>query len=172
MSEEVKYLNNSDLCDAWIHGMVEAVLMLNSRLNKYSFKIDVLSKNVTVQGEVHSVVDEWLCLELLKGLKPINNINMHLKVVELELLPHPADVVTSRTVYFHWYNDANTTAEVKTKLAWNKSLSGKHIQVSTKNGVVTLSGEVDYVANKAIAERVASQLIQVNAIENNIVVNG
>lgn len=172
MSDKLKYKNNSKLNDAWIHGMIDAAMMLNKRLNKYDFKIVVKDQVVTLFGEVNTVLDKWLCKEILKGLAPIKSFNLQLTIVELELMPDDAEKLTSRELFLRLYTDISTTAEVKAKLAWTESLSGKELEVSTENGVVTIAGEVEYQANKAMAEVIVSNIVHVQEVRNKIIVNG
>lgn len=172
MSNKAKYELDSVRKDAWLHGMAEAALLFNARLNKYNFNIYVENQIITLLGEVNTHIDEWLCLEILQGIKEVKHVTSQLTVVELEILPNTTQTITSRQAFLHWYTDVNTTADVKAKLQWNSKISGKEIEVFTENGVVTLSGVVDYKANKALAELITTQITQVIDVKNKIEVNG
>ncbi|HYB99144.1 MAG TPA: BON domain-containing protein [Candidatus Limnocylindrales bacterium] len=65
-------------------------------------------------------------------------------------------------------DDAGTTAVIKTKLLADQSTSGLEIDVSTKNGVVSLDGTVDSAAEKTAAERIAKGTNGVTEVKNNL----
>ena len=69
-------------------------------------------------------------------------------------------------------SDATTTATVKSKLLWNRNTGGLAIDVSTENGNVSLEGEADTEASKALAERLAANTDGVHSVTNRIRVTG
>ncbi|HYC57203.1 MAG TPA: BON domain-containing protein [Candidatus Binatia bacterium] len=68
-------------------------------------------------------------------------------------------------------DDAGTTSVIKTKLLADQSTSGLEINVTTKNGVVSLDGDVDSAAEKSAAERIAKGTNGVTEVKNNLTVN-
>jgi hyperosmotically inducible periplasmic protein len=68
--------------------------------------------------------------------------------------------------------DAAVTTAVKNKIAADPTTSAARINVDTANGVVTLSGSVPTVAEKAEAERIARNTQGVTQVVNNIGVEG
>jgi hyperosmotically inducible protein len=68
--------------------------------------------------------------------------------------------------------DAAVTTAVKNKIAADPTTSAARINVDTANGVVTLSGSVPTVAEKAEAERIARNSQGVTQVVNNITVEG
>src|SRR5580700_2053782 len=66
-------------------------------------------------------------------------------------------------------NDAEITANVKSKLASDVGLSTlPDIAVNSTNGVVTLSGAVDSAGTKAKAETIARSVPKVTRVVNNL----
>lgn len=66
-------------------------------------------------------------------------------------------------------NDAEITAQIKSKLASDVGLSTvTNISVNSTNGVVTLSGQVDTAATKAKAEAAAKSVPKVVRVVNNL----
>jgi len=53
--------------------------------------------------------------------------------------------------------DAGITTNVKTKLAADDTVKAYNVNVDTRNGVVTLTGEVDSAAEKEVAIRIARE---------------
>lgn len=67
-------------------------------------------------------------------------------------------------------DDATVTASVKTRLLDDERTQGFDINVTTKNGVVTLEGGADSLAAKAAAGEIAASAKGVVAVDNQLVV--
>lgn len=65
-------------------------------------------------------------------------------------------------------DDANITATVKSKLLADRATQGLRINVTTKNGIVSLTGEVRSATEKALAEQMASGTSGVKGVENRL----
>ena len=68
--------------------------------------------------------------------------------------------------------DAATTASVKTRLLADERTKGFDINVDTYNGVVTLTGGADSMADKMAATEVVGQVDDVLRVENKLTVAG
>lgn len=64
--------------------------------------------------------------------------------------------------------DAALTAKVKTALLADSDVKGLKIDVDTKDGVVTLSGEIDQKANVEKAETIAKGIDGVKSVDNRL----
>lgn len=69
-------------------------------------------------------------------------------------------------------SDSWITAKVKSKLAAAKDVSAFGTNVDTRDGVVTLRGEVDTEAERTLAGRHASAVEGVKRVDNQLVVRG
>ncbi|WP_199139796.1 BON domain-containing protein [Pedobacter sp. ASV12] len=65
-------------------------------------------------------------------------------------------------------SDAEIQKDVLAELKWQPSLSSAEIGVAVKNGVVTLSGQVESFIKKATAERAAKNIAGVKAVAEDI----
>ena len=65
-------------------------------------------------------------------------------------------------------NDLEIQQDVMNQLKWNPFLKASEIGVSIKNGIVTLSGQVDSYAQKLEAERTVRKVAGVKAIAEDI----
>src|SRR5215469_2014531 len=65
-------------------------------------------------------------------------------------------------------NDAQTTADIQSKLGADSGLQNKQIDVKSDKGVVTLSGVVDNDAEREAAARYASAEPGVKQVINNL----
>lgn len=68
--------------------------------------------------------------------------------------------------------DSWITAKVKSKLAAAKDVGAFGTNVDTRDGVVTLRGEVDTEAEKTLAGRYAREIEGVRRVDNQLVVRG
>ena len=71
-----------------------------------------------------------------------------------------------------YIDDSVVTAGVKRKILEEKMLSALEISVTTKDGVVTLSGNTDTAEHSLLAERVAKLVDGVKKVVNELKVNG
>src|SRR5690606_41531401 len=69
------------------------------------------------------------------------------------------------------FNDANTTANVKSELLWNRNTGGLDNNITTRDGVVTLEGRADSDAASELAERLARNTEGVRRVENKLSVS-
>lgn len=69
-------------------------------------------------------------------------------------------------------SDAWITAKVKAKLAAAEEVSAFRTNVDTRNGIVTLRGEVETEAEKRLAEQHAKSIEGVRRVENRLIVRG
>jgi hyperosmotically inducible periplasmic protein len=65
-------------------------------------------------------------------------------------------------------DDANITAAVKSKLLADRATQGLRINVTTRNGVVSLTGQVRSTTEKELAEQMATDTSGVKAVENRL----
>lgn len=68
--------------------------------------------------------------------------------------------------------DATITASVKIALAFEPGVAATEINVDTDGGIVTLRGEVDTVAERQLAERVAEDVGSVTEVVNELTLRG
>lgn len=71
-----------------------------------------------------------------------------------------------------YLGDAALTARIKAALATESGLGPLQVGVTTTNGVVTLSGDVDNAAQRRLAERTAADVQGVVAVHNAMRVRG
>jgi hyperosmotically inducible protein len=82
---------------------------------------------------------------------------------KIENTAHKAGVATK---------DTGITTEVKAKLAADSNLSAMDIHVTTKGGVVTLTGMVDQKPQIELAEKVVKEADGVKKVRNKLTVKG
>lgn len=80
--------------------------------------------------------------------------------------------IEGRQTAGEYIDDSAITAQVKSKIVAEPSLSAMQINVETMQGVVQLSGFVDQASDKTLAARTAASVNGVRSVKNNIVVRG
>lgn len=157
--------------DAWLTGKAETVLALNKHLNRYSIAVRVDDGVAHLTGEVGSSIDKSLASELMNGINDIEDVNNQLRVNEHLASGENRSQVRSRRSFARWIDDITTTAIIRSKLVANGDVGGLAIDVSTREDVVTLSGEVHSEAESALAEEIARNSSDVATVKNRLLVS-
>lgn len=156
--------------DAWLTGKVEMAYTLNEHLNPFEIDTDVRSGVVTLSGMVESDIIRELAGEIAKGIDGVVDVNNDLEVGISERATANS-AAEERRNFPTWFDDATTTAAVKSKLVANSSTNGLQIDVDTREDVVTLSGSVESEEQKALAGELARNTGDVKGVRNLLVVS-
>jgi hyperosmotically inducible periplasmic protein len=154
--------------DAWIDGKLEAVYALNRHLKAFTIDTEVTQGIVHLTGSVRSDIDRDLAGELAKGIDGVVEVKNDI-VARTGDSPSTATDGPNRS-FGAWIDDATTTASVKSKLLGNPNTEGLQIDVDTRGDVVTLSGEVGSIEEKALAEELTRNTGDVKTVRNQLVV--
>ena len=145
---------------------------LNRQLNPFKIDADVRNGVETLRGTVDSEVDRDLAGELAQCVDGIREVKNELKVSpDASQMQAGDDTDGAERSFLRKVDDANLTAKVKSQLLWNSNTSGLAIDVDTRNGVVSLSGNVASEAEANLAEQIARNTRDVVNVENNLEVN-
>lgn len=153
--------------DAWIDGKLEASYLLNSELSAFKIGTDVQNGKVTLTGSVQSDAHKQLAAEIAKNLDGVTNVTNQLTVADKGDKYNAKDTSYSSSFY-----DMTTTVSLKSNYAVNKELEAHEINIDTKDGVVTLQGEVKTEAEKMLAEQIAKNNDHVSSVNNQLRVAG
>ena len=155
--------------DAWLDGRLEASYLFNRHLNAFEIDTQVSEGTVVLTGIVESLVDKELAGAIARGTDGVLEVENRLKVDSNARSRSTSEVGGDRR-FGQAIDDATTTAQVKTKLLANDSVSGLAVNVDTFKNKVTLSGNVETSAEKNLIEQIAQDVRYVDEVENNIVV--
>ncbi len=150
-----QYDTDEKMKDAWLDGKVETALLVNRHLNNFTIDTDIINGKAKLSGTVNSEVDRELAEEITQGIEGIVAVDNELKVVEASKEKEMSKNQDKERSFGTWYDDATTTAAVKSKLLWNSETSGLDVNVDTYYGVVTLNGTVESSAEKNLIEQIA-----------------
>lgn len=148
--------------DAWLDGKAESTLLFNTNLNSFDINTDVKNGVVILTGKVESEVDKALAEELVASLKGVKSVDNRLTVMNKKS-HQDSKMLTTLT-------DSKIATVVKTKLLFESEVSGTAIEVEVKQGVVTLSGQVDSDAAKQLAVTMAKNTTDVKSVVDKLTI--
>ncbi len=167
---------NSEMSDAWLLTKVKTTLLFHRSV---SATTDVAVKDgiVTLRGAADNQAQKELTTEYAKdvdGVKDVNN--------EMILAKTPAKTLEKTTARISdkfsertrtagdQIDDASITALVKLTLLYHRSTSGIKTSVTTKNGVVALTGIASNQAQIDLARKLASDVKGVHKVDNRMII--
>ncbi len=112
---------------------------------------------VTLQGEATSQAQKDLTTEYAKDVDGVKGVNNQMTVGKTAKKTRTAgDKI----------DDASITAQVKMTLLYHRSTSALNTSVTTKRGVVTLTGKAKNAAEKDLAAKYANDVNGVKSVKN------
>ncbi|MCB1582988.1 MAG: BON domain-containing protein [Marinicella sp.] len=172
-----QYTTDEKLRDAWLDGKIETALLINRHLN--SFKIDTEVKNnvAYLSGTVDTEVDRALAAEIAQGIEGVTSVDNDIIVKQSPVsttdkmhMTHEHEPEKTRT-FGQWYDDATTTASIKSELLFNENTTGTDVNVDTAYGVVTINGVVKSEQERSLIIEIAENTPGVKKVENEIEVD-
>ncbi len=172
-----QYNTDDKLRDAWLDGKVETALLVNRHLNNFTIDTDVKGNVAYLSGTVKSEIDRELAAEIAQSIKGVTSVDNDIIVKKKDEniademhVTHQHQQDKTRN-FGTWYDDATTTAAIKSELLWNSETSGLDVNVDTAYGVVTLNGVVETAAEKDLIEEIAANTPGVRNVESEIEVD-
>lgn len=174
--------------DLWLMTKVKTTLLFHRNVS-VATNVNVKDGVVTLRGVADNQAQKELTGEYaldIEGVTAVNN-EMTLSKTTDEVLQSgdkaisdhrslddksTADRETDDRSISDKIDDASITALVKTTLLSHRSTSGLQTQITTKDGVVTLSGIVGNDAEKALAAKLAGDVQGVKSVDNQMTVDG
>jgi hyperosmotically inducible protein len=171
-----QYTTDEKLRDAWLDGKVETALLINRHLNNFTIDTDVKNNVAYLSGTVNSEVDRELAAEIARSIEGVTSVDNDIIVKKPQEsadalhISHEHESDKTRT-FGTWYDDATTTASIKSELLFNSKTSGLDVNVDTAFGVVTLNGVVETAAEKDLIEQIAENTPGVRDVNSEIEVD-
>ncbi len=178
-------------CSATDPGLTTAVkskLAADDTVKSYRIDVDTKDAVVTLNGAVDTAAARTRAVELARGTDGVRDVVDRLTVTpgatpttgvddkvsgEAREASREADAKTDRAKRDAddttdragaSVGDAGLTTKVKTKFLADNDISGLKIDVDSKNGIVTLTGNVPTAAEKALALKVAKSTDGVKSV--------
>jgi osmotically-inducible protein OsmY len=159
--------SNEAFRDGWIEGKVSYALAADRFLTDYDLSVTVDDNVATLTGAVDTKVERELAETVALSIEGIEKVDNQIEVKKVQA--RPIIIGIDRT-FSEYFNDVTTTATIKTDLIKSPNVSGVDINVDTYKQVVTLSGNVESMSQKALAEAIAKKSNSVDKVVNKIVI--
>ena len=145
--------------DTWIGMKVKTTLLYHRNVSGFGTTVKVKDGIVTLTGEASSNAQKDLTGAYAKDIDGVKDVSNEMIVSEN---PKKAET-TGESI-----DDASITAQVKAALLAHRSTSAVKTQVTTTDGVVTLSGVAKNSAEKDLAGKYAEDINGVKSVVNNM----
>ena len=150
--------------DATVTASVKSKLGWSKHADALTTKVQTKSGKVTLQGTADSAADKELAGTLAMNTRGVTEVDNQLKVGSTKAPSAVADKDTPQSG--HDAADGWITTKVKSTYLYSTNIDGSDISVSTKGGIVTLSGKVDSGTERALAVKLAQNVRGVKSVES------
>ncbi len=156
---ELKAEYPAEKSNEWIAMNIKSALLYHRNVSAAKTEVYVEEGIVTLRGEAASEAQKELTAEYadIEGVREVRN------EMTVSKIPEKPEQTMGEKI-----DDASITAQVKMALLISRSTSVLKTSVSTKEGVVTVSGTAQNAAEKALVTKLASDIHGVNSVINNI----
>lgn len=140
--------------DATITAAVKSKLLWNKNTDGLDIEVSTRAAKVTLKGSADSAESRELAGRLTENTKGVKALDNQLKLDPKAGSAIKASADKSNTAI----SDTWITTKVKSTFMYSSNVNSTDIEVSTKNGVVSLKGNVDSGAEQALAVELAKNI--------------
>jgi len=170
---EVKGERPVENSDTWLMMKVKTTLLFHRSVSGSKTEVTVKDGIVTLQGEATSQAQKDLTMEYAKDIDGVKDVKNEMVVSsgpskEARTAGEKIDDSSkkkSRTAG-EKIDDASITAQVKMTLLYHRSTSALNTSVTTRKGVVTLSGKAKNASEKDLATKFVNDVHGVKSVRN------
>ncbi len=149
--------------DSWLREKVEWTLLFHRNVSVTDSKVSVQEGVVTLRGEAATLAQKDLTTEYAKDVDGVKSVDNQMTVPKASKTTYEK---VSKNI-----DDASITAQAKMMLLFHRSTSAHNTKVTTKNGVVTLSGGAANAAEKDLVTKLVGDVNGVKSVNNQMTVN-
>lgn len=154
-----------DIINARQESQIWTTFALNPYLRASDLAVSVQGGKATLTGKVAEDVSKDLAAQIALGVDGIQSVDNRI-IVQTDYVPPPP--AASNRSYGEVIDDATITSAIKSKLMWNRYTSGLAINVDSKRGKVTLTGNAESPVAKELAGRMAMNTRGVTSVKNQL----
>lgn len=147
--------------DAWMALKIRSRLLVKANVSVASTTVEVKDGVVTLSGTAENSAQKELTEAYVKDIDWVKSVKNNLVVQD-----KPAAAATLGEKI----DDASITSQVKFALFANKATSALKTKITTKDGVVAITGEAGSDAEKSLVTKLASGVRGVKSIGNEMTV--
>jgi osmotically-inducible protein OsmY len=164
-ASQTEAAESQPLKDTYLKGKIMGALAVNPNVSVFDFNVKVDSGVATIDGSVDTDIERDLAVEVARGVEDVKDVRSIIEVKPGTRKAREESRTMGQTI-----DDTSTTASIKGKLLANKNTSGLKINVTTKKGIVTLTGTAKSDAEKDLAGRIAENAAGVVQVDNQLTV--
>jgi osmotically-inducible protein OsmY len=142
--------------DAWLTSKVKTTLLFHRNVSTMT-EVNTKEGIVTLHGDAASQAEKNLTTEYVKDVEGVKDVNNEMIVTKTAKKTRTAG---------EKIDDASITALVKMSLLYHRSTSALKTSVTTKKGIVTLSGKASNTAELNLATKYANDVNGVKEVKN------
>ena len=139
--------------DATITAAVKSKLLWSKQTDGLAVDVDTQRGNVTLRGSADNEGEKKHATRLAMNTRGVESVDNQLVVNHGPTVAENAKGAEKQ--FKKDVSDGWITAKVKSSYLYSSNVDGTDINVSTKSGIVTLSGKVDSGAERALAIEIA-----------------
>ena len=153
---EVQGTPPTSTSDAWLTSKVKTTLLFHRNVSTMT-EVNTKEGIVTLHGDAASQAEKDLTTEYVKDVEGVKDVNNEMTVTKTAKKTRTAG---------EKIDDASITAQVKMSLLYHRSTSAIKTSVTTKKGIVTLSGKASSAAELKLVTKYANDVNGVKEVKN------
>jgi hyperosmotically inducible protein len=153
--------------DAWLVTKVKTTLLFHSSVSASATEVDVKDGIVTLRGDAANQAQKDLTTEYAKDIDGVKDVKNEMVVSAPSKKTQPAKKTQTAGDQI---DDASITGLAKMTLLYHRSTSALNTSVTTKNGVVTLTGKAKNAAEKDLATKYVNDVNGVKSVKNQMTI--
>jgi hyperosmotically inducible protein len=153
--------------DAWLVTKVKTTLLFHSSVSASATEVDAKDGIVTLRGDAANQAQKDLTTEYAKDVDGVKDVKNEMVVSAPSKKTQPAKKTQTAGDQI---DDASITGLAKMTLLYHRSTSALNTSVTTKNGVVTLTGKAKNAAEKDLAAKYVKDVNGVKSVNNQMTI--
>lgn len=158
----VKGEKPAERSDAWLSTKVKTTLLFHRNVRAGATDVYVKDGIVSLRGVATSLAQKELTAEYAADVEGVKEVKNEMTVAEAPAAP--------KETAAEKLDDASITAQVKMALMSHRSTSAVKTKVTTREGVVTLTGIAKNAAEKSLVTKIVGDINGVTEVENNMTI--
>jgi osmotically-inducible protein OsmY len=148
--------------DTWLYMKVKSTLAYHRSVSAFNTQVEMKEGVATLKGEASSQAQKDLVTEYTKDVEGVKDVSNQMTITAPSKMAEPtiAEMI----------DDASITAQVRMALLSHRSTSNLRTKVTTKDGVVTLSGTAKNVSEVNLVTKLVTDINGVKSVINNMAV--
>ncbi len=147
--------------DKWIALKIRSRLLTKSNVSLTSTKVNVIDGNVILTGTAENAAQKDLTEAYAKDIDGVKNVQNEIVIKEKS----SDEIVADRTMG-EKIDDASITSQVKYALLSHKGTSALKTKVTTRDGVVIITGTAGSDAEKSLVTKLAQDVRGTKSVTN------